>query len=41
MMIAQQAPRPDRPLPRRRFANGAATGGGPGLTLGYKVEAIE
>jgi hypothetical protein len=30
----QQAPRPDRPLPRRRFANGAATGGGPGLTLG-------
>jgi hypothetical protein len=30
---AQQAPRPDRPLPRRRFANGAATSGGPGLTL--------
>jgi hypothetical protein len=38
--FAQQTPRPDRPLPRRRFASGAATGGGPGLTLGTEYHPL-
>jgi hypothetical protein len=36
--IAQQAPRPDRLLPRRRFVTGAATGGGPALTVSRRAK---
>jgi hypothetical protein len=35
-IVAQQAPRPDRPLPRRRCASARQRAVGPGLTLGNK-----